>query len=41
MRNRLIHNYREVVLQAVWVTVVIDVPDLITELQRILEDAQH
>ena len=38
MRNRLIHNYRDVVLQVVWDTVVIDIPHLITELQRVLED---
>lgn len=38
MRNRLIHNYREVVLQVVWDTVVVDIPHLITELQRTLED---
>ncbi len=38
MRNRLIHNYREVVLQVVWDTVVVDIPRLIAELQSILED---
>jgi len=38
MRNRLIHNYRDVVLEVVWDTVVVDIPDLIAELQRILED---
>lgn len=38
MRNRLIHNYREVVLQVVWDTVVVDIPDLIAELQRILKE---
>ena len=41
MRNRLIHNYREVVLQVVWDTVAIDIPYLISELQRILEDDKH
>ncbi len=41
MRNRLIHNYREVVLQVVWDTVVADIPHLISELQRILEDEYH
>ena len=38
MRNRLIHNYREVVLQVVWDTVIVDIPILITELRRTLED---
>ena len=38
MRNRLIHNYRDVVLQVVWDTVMIDIPHLIAELQRILAD---
>jgi len=38
MRNRLIHNYREVVLQVERDTVVVDITHLITELQRILED---
>ena len=38
MRNRLIHNYRDVVLEVVWETVATDIPHLITESRRILED---
>ena len=38
MRNRLIHNYRDVVLHVVWDTVVTDIPNLIVELQRILKN---
>jgi len=37
MRNRLIHNYRKVVLQVVWDTVVVDIPPLIAEIRRILD----
>ena len=38
MRNRLIHNYRAVVLDVVWDTVIVDIPLLIDELRRILND---
>ena len=38
MRNRLIHAYREVVLYVIWDTALIDIPMLIAELKRILED---
>ena len=33
MRNRLIHNYREVVLNVVWDTVIVDIPNLVNQVQ--------
>jgi uncharacterized protein with HEPN domain len=38
MRNRLIHAYREIVLDVIWDTVTVDIPVLITELRRLLDD---
>jgi uncharacterized protein with HEPN domain len=38
MRNRLIHAYREVVLYVIWDTALVDIPILVAELKRILED---
>jgi uncharacterized protein with HEPN domain len=37
MRNRLIHGYDQVDLQILWDTIEIDLPPLITELEKILE----
>ncbi len=38
MRNRLIHAYREVVLSVIWDTAFVDIPVLIAELKRMLDD---
>ena len=38
MRHRLVHEFHAVDNAVVWDTAAIDVPHLITELQRILED---
>jgi len=37
MRNRLIHGYDQVDLHILWDTIEIDLPPLITELEKILE----
>ena len=38
MRHRLVHDYSAVNIDVLWDTVIVDIPHLITELQRILED---
>ncbi|MYD10306.1 MAG: DUF86 domain-containing protein [Chloroflexi bacterium] len=38
MRHRLVHDFTAVDLEIVWDTVQVSVPQLITELRRILED---
>ena len=37
MRNRLIHGYDQVDLHILWDTIEVDLPPLITELEKILE----
>ena len=37
MRNRLIHGYDAIDLDVLWDTVQIDLPELVEELERILE----
>ena len=37
MRNRLIHGYDQVDLDILWDTIEVDLPPLITELEKILE----
>ena len=39
MRNRLIHGYDQVDLQILWDTIEVDLPPLITKLEKILEPA--
>ena len=38
MRNRVFHGYREVRLDIVWATIIDNLPDLITALER---DLRH
>jgi uncharacterized protein with HEPN domain len=38
MRNRLIHAYSEVNLDIVWETIMVDLPQLVTQLDAILDD---
>ncbi|MCG2755693.1 MAG: DUF86 domain-containing protein [Desulfobacteraceae bacterium] len=38
MRNRLIHAYFDIDLNVLWKTVIEDVPPLIVELEKIVEE---
>ena len=38
MRNRLIHGYADINLDILWKTVIDDLPPLVSELQRVLEE---
>lgn len=40
MRNRLIHGYDQVDLDMVWNTVTLDLPALIPQLERLVEDVE-
>jgi len=40
MRNRLIHAYFEIDLDAVWDTVTEDIPVLIVELEQIITESE-
>lgn len=40
MRNRLIHAYYDINLDTVWSTITIDLPPLITELEKIVVSAE-
>lgn len=40
MRNRLIHDYFRVDLDIVWDTVTLDLPALIPQLERLVEDVE-
>lgn len=37
MRNRLIHGYFDINLDTVWETVIVKLPPLVTQLQKVLE----
>lgn len=41
MRNRLIHDYFMVDLDVVWDTVTLDLPALIPQIERLLEDVER
>ncbi|MCD6455249.1 MAG: DUF86 domain-containing protein [Methanophagales archaeon] len=41
MRNRLIHGYYDIDLDIVWRTVEEDIPPLVTELEKIIDNEEH
>jgi len=41
MRNRLIHGYFEIKYERVWHTTMVDVPRLISELERLIREADQ